>query len=103
MVLSHRQRVNGSPITTQQVNQVSRAATVVSSATPDYRESHNSSEADNCLPCPAKQPDASQEKLHPGSAPGHFGTSSVSGPGKRLQELGSICQHAESPDQRVSV
>lgn len=103
MILCHTQRATSSLIKTQQDKQVSRSAPVVSSATPDHRESLNLSEADNCLPCPAKQPDAAQEKLHPGSAPRHLGTGSMSGPEKRLRELGSICQHTERPDQRVSV
>lgn len=80
-----------------------RAATVVGSDTPDNRESLNSSEAAKCLLRPAKQPDTAQEKLHPGSAPRHLGTSSTSGREKRLRELGSICQHTESSDQRGSV
>lgn len=80
-----------------------RSATVVSSDTPDHRESLTSSEAANCLLCPAKQPAATQEKLPSGSAPSHLGTSSMSGPGKRLRELGSICQLAERPDQRGTI
>lgn len=102
MILCHTQRATSS-LTTQQVNQVSRSAPVVSSAPPDHRETLHLSEADNCLPCPAKQPDAAQEKLPSGSAPRHLGTGSKSGPEKRLQEVGSICQHTERPDQRVSV
>lgn len=80
-----------------------RAAAVVSSDTPDNRESLNSSKAANCLLRPAKQPDTAQEKLHPGSAPRHLGTSSMSGREKRLWELGSICQHTERADQKGSV